>query len=535
MAYRIPGDCMGCDHCRPQCPTGAISADEDDGHLWINPAICNNCEGYFPEPQCIIHCPTSLPMPYQAKKGRAKADIRPITSSNLFANGKNNPFASAIVVWEACNVLAQRQSIPWQTGEEGNMTYQRSLSQGHGQITLRMVDRLDMSLPDRLVGTNAATAIETLDIRATCLHLIYAAYATTLETPWEQEFVISDRQIEEYLGLDRRKDLTKLAKLSMIKEMAQQPCYIKAQIDWPQQGRIQGFTISNSRLWHMLEIQHHFQEDDQGCKHLSGLTFTIRPGLWTKYFLNKQGCKNFAAYYQYGSLPKSLLTTVMSIWQQHEGAVRIMLWLLFKARLGKDQRILVPTLMKVAYGDARVSQAILQRDVRKRLVKAFESDLATLNDYGLKPIFDPETYPLEIQPLWSKLVDLPDDAEEALEFWLTDGSSSNRLTDPAPRGKWTMLMNARILSFELPSDWDVPVLRAQKKQRNSSKRKKIIQQRPYLSSEQITSARQQKGWSQRELAAQAGKSQSWIRDIENGRFQAKSTDQALLRKILELG
>jgi DNA-binding transcriptional regulator YiaG len=525
---------MGCDNCRPQCPTGAISVDTDDGQLWINPAICNNCEGFFPEPQCVVLCPTSLPMPYQAKKGRTKADVRPLTSPDLFANGKNNPFASAIVVWEACNILAQRQSLPWQIGEDDKLTYQRSLSQGRGQITLRMVDTLDLNPPIGLAGTKAISAIEALDIRATCLHLIYAAYATTLDKPWEQEFVISDRQIEEYLGLDKRKDLTKLTKLSLIKEIAQQPCFIKTQIDWPQQGRIPGFTIPRSRLWHMLEIQHHFQDDEEGCKHLSGLTFTIRPGLWTKYFLNKQGCKETSAFYQYASLPKSLLTTVMSIWQQHEGAARMMLWLLFKVRLGKDQRITVPTLMRVAYGEAKVTQASVQRDERKRLIKAFENDLAALNYYGLKPNFDPETYPLEIQPLWSKLADLPDDAEEALEFWLNDGSSGNRLTDPAPRGKWNMLMNARILSFGLPPDWDVPVLRSQKKQHNPAKRKKVIQLRPQLSSEQIVTARQEKGWSQRELAAQTGKSQSWIRDIENGRFQAKSTDQDLLRKILEL-
>jgi DNA-binding transcriptional regulator YiaG len=474
-------------------------------------------------------------MPYQAKKGRAKVDPRPVTSADLFANGKNNPFASALVVWEACNVLAQRQSLPWQVSEEGKLSYQRSLSQGRGQITLRMTDTLNLEPPVGVAGTKAISTIEALDIRAACMHLIYAAYATTLDRPWEQEFVISDRQIEGYLGLDKRKDLSKPAKLSLIKEIAQQPCFLKTLIDWPQYGRIQGFALPRSRLWHLLDIQHHFQDDDLGCKHLVGLTFKIRPGVWTKYFLNKQGCKERSAFYQYGNLPKSLLTTVMSIWQQHEGAARMMLWLLFKVRIGKDQRIMVPTLMRVAYGEEKVIQASLLREERKRLLRTLESDLAVLNNYGLKPVFDPETYPLEIQPLWAKIHDLPEDAEEALEFWLNDGSSSHRLTDAGPRGKWNMLLNARILSFTLPADWDVPVLRSGKKQRNPSNRKKVIQHQHHLSCEQIMAARQRKGWSQRELAAQTGKSQSWIRDVEKGRFQAKIEDQTLLRKILDIG
>jgi len=81
----------------------------------------------------------------------------------------------------------------------------------------------------------------------------------------------------------------------------------------------------------------------------------------------------------------------MSLWQQHEGAVRIMLWLLFKSKIGKEQRITTPTLMRIAYGEEKVAQASSQREGQKRLLKTYESDLEILNHYGLKPIFDPVT------------------------------------------------------------------------------------------------------------------------------------------------
>lgn len=385
MTYTIPNGCNGCNSCRPQCPTGAIKSVGEK--YWIDPDLCNNCEGYYPEPQCVVHCPISYPVPSQIKKGRHKVEFRTATSPDLFPDGKNSPFASSIVIWKACNILAQRRSLPWKTDEQGQLYYQRQVNQGRGAITFRLVDNLE-SKP-----ASALSIIEAFDIRAACLHLLFAAYATTLEKPWEQEFTVSDRQIEDYLGLEKRKDLSKSAKLTLIKELAQQPCKITASINWPQQGQVQGFSVEESRLWHLLEIQHHFQSDAMGCKHLVGLTFKIKAGIWAQYFLNKQGCKERTAFYQYGNLPKALLSAVMSIWQQHEGAARMMLWLLFKTKMGREQRLTVPTLMRVAYGDEKVIQASSNREERKRLLRTFESDLETLNHYQLKPVFDPVTYP----------------------------------------------------------------------------------------------------------------------------------------------
>jgi DNA-binding transcriptional regulator YiaG len=530
MAYTITTRCVGCDSCRPHCPTGAIRIESEE--YWIDPTLCNSCAGYYPEPQCVILCPISSAVPLQAKKGRCKVDTRTATSPDLFANGKSNPFASAIVMWELCNLLSQRQSIPWETNASGKLCYPRKVNKGQGTITFTLTDTLDPEPPIALEGEMALSAVEAIDIRSACMHLIYAAHATALDKPWEQEFVINDRQIEDYLGLEKRKDLSKIAKLTLIKDIAQQPCKIATCIDWPQQGKVKGFSIEESRLWHLQGIQHHFQEDEMGCKHLVGLTFKVRAGIWAKYFLNKQGCRERSTFYQYGSLPKSLLNAVMSIWQQHEGAARMMLWLLFKTKMGREQRITIPTLMRVAYGEERVTYASSHREDRKRLLRTFESDLEVLSHYGLKPVFDPVTYPLDIQPLWAKLADLPEDAEDALEFWTNDGSNDTRLTDSGPRGKWNRLMNARISWFELPEEWNQQLAELEKKKQRASKRKIKSKIQPTLSGEDIVQMRKSLQLSQRALAKMTGKSQSWIRDIENGRFRANSEDQVLLRKVL---
>jgi DNA-binding transcriptional regulator YiaG/NAD-dependent dihydropyrimidine dehydrogenase PreA subunit len=531
MAHTITNRCTQCGDCIPQCPKDAITLEE--GTFWIDPMLCNDCEGYADAPQCVSVCPIDLPpMPLQAKKGRCKTFTRMLPSPNLFANGKSSLFASAIAVWEACNVLAQGQSLPWKSDPEGTLYYERQVNGGRGTIAFRLINALDSETHLPLDSTAAQAELATWDARAACLHLVYAAHAMALEQPWEEEFVISDRQIETYLGLEKRKDLSKLAKLTLIKDLVQQPCKLQLDLHWFQQGQVRGFSLEQSRLWHLLDIHHHFQEDHLGCKHLTGLTFRVKAGAWSKYFLNRRGARKSTAFYQYSSLPKTLLWTVTTLWQQHEGACRMLLWLLFKTKMGGEQRLTIPTLMRIAYGEAKVLQVASQREERKRLLRSFESDLEVLNHYGLKPIFDPITYPADIQPLWAKLADLPDDAEAALEFWTNDGSNNNRLTDAAPRDKWKRLMQARVLCFELPEGWESQASQATQKKVRKTQRKATSPARSPLSSQQIITARKKLQISQRDLATHVGKSQSWVRDIESGRLQVGFKDQQLLLKVL---
>jgi hypothetical protein len=196
MAYTITDSCFGCGTCKPQCPTGAIQ--ELNEEIWIEPGLCNNCEGYYEQPLCVVGCPISSPIPLQAKKGRYKTTTRIPTSPDLFANGKNTPFASSMVIWEACNLLTSATVLPWHTDPKGIYYYERSVKQGRGKICFHLTEDLESENPEPLDYVSALPVIEAIDIRAACLHLIYAAYTMTLEKPWEQEFIISDQQIERY-------------------------------------------------------------------------------------------------------------------------------------------------------------------------------------------------------------------------------------------------------------------------------------------------------------------------------------------------
>lgn len=535
MAYTIKDGCIVCDSCRPQCPSGAIKPEETKDGYWIDPTLCDGCQDYE-VPQCVEVCHVGSLAPLQPKKGRCKSSLLPAAIPDIFLNGKTTPFASSMVVWEACNVLAQRQTLPWQVDVDGKLFYHRPVHRGRGSMQFRLAANPEASTLGPMKEKEGQFAIANFDLRAACIHLIFAAYATTVDCPWENSFTLNDQHIEQYLGLEKRKDLTKLEKLTLIKDLIHQSCQLLVSLDWPRQGKVHGFNLEEHPVWRLLDTKYYFEEDAEGCRHLIGLEFTVQPGIWSRQFLNQRDYRRYTAFYQYGTLPQSLLAEVMSQWQHHEGAVRLLLWLLFKLRLGGDQRMTVRTLLRIAYGEERVHEATTVRGAHKRLLKTFESDLETIYYYGLKPQFDPETYPLEIQPLWARVADIPDDADDALEFWAEDANQALSLTDTAPRDKWQRLLNARIAGFDLSDEWQQAAKRtASKKRRKRATFPKSSSQPGRISGEDIRNARQQQKLSQRTLAERLGKSQSWIRDVEKGRFNVNADDLAILRQTLDMG
>ena len=131
---------------------------------------------------------------------------RPQISPSLFIGETTTYMASALPIWEASSILTQRKDLPWNNDPNGKLCYTRDVENGKGAVYFWLTEDLERESPTTLAGAAALAVIDTFDIRAACMHLIYAAYATQLDKPWEQEFVIDDRQIEEYLGLKKRTD-----------------------------------------------------------------------------------------------------------------------------------------------------------------------------------------------------------------------------------------------------------------------------------------------------------------------------------------
>jgi len=90
-----------------------------------------------------------------------------------------------------------------------------------------------------------------------------------------------------------------------------------------------------------------------------------------------------------------------------------MVWLLFKTRVGRDQRIDVLTLLEVAYGKDMVEAAQRDRRLRNSLATRWDGDLLVLHQDGWHLQFDERTYPPELWPDWAGRITL----ERSAGYW----------------------------------------------------------------------------------------------------------------------
>lgn len=447
--------------------------------------------------------------------GKKALPNAPSTNPHLFANNITNNFATCKLLWESVNILTQRNDLLWQPDSEGRLAYTSTLKDGRGKLIFWVTDNPEEQYPEALAGEAALAVIETFDIRAACIHLIYAAHVTTLDKPWEEEFVIDDTQISSYLGLDKRKDLTKEKRLKLIERIAEQPAQILTFLHWSQQGSIESFYVEKSRLWEVA-IGYHGQRDLFGDIQCTGLTIRCRAGMWAKYFLNKRGSEEGKAFYQYGVLSKTLLQTITRVWQHSEGAARMLAWLSFKIRVSTNPVMITSTLMEVAYGAEKLIDAQHDRDLRSELAKTWDNDLRILCDAGWTIEFDLGTYPAEIQPDWKE---------------------SGRGCNKRPKGFWEQLRNSR-LQIHPPKEIAEGIAKLQRRKQTITSGKTtsapVTHLKSVLSGKEIKAAREQKGWSQEELGNRVHRTKMWVSLIEREKRSINPEDAMQLRVVLDL-
>jgi DNA-binding transcriptional regulator YiaG len=488
---------------------------------------------------------------------------RPVPSPNLFQDGRTEYAASSRVIWEGASILTQGSDLPWLMSDDGEAYYKSLVAKGKGYISFWLTDDLYTKDPSVLERDLAIALVEQFDLRAACLHLIYAAHATQLDRPWEESFTINDTQLEQYLGLNKNKKLNKQQKLQLMLKLAKQPCHLLVYISWPEQGRVPTISVSRTWLWEISEPILHFQEcltDENGRgvgdQTLVGFTLNIRCGQWAKYFLNEEMRRQKNGYYEYCILSKELIQDIMSTYHHFEGAARLMTWLLFKTKINRSSPLTAEVLLRIAFGEQVLQEAIASPKPRAKLVESWVKTLKALIDRGWRIIPDPQTYPMSYwvdsgkSSLYNKI---PDDPEAALEFWAQDAieTTGNRLTDKIrrERGSFGLLLSGKLWIQPPKAIADrldaIDEARWGHLKGNESKQHLSMKDLPQIthaisregvheiqSGEHLKQLRITKGLSQAELAEKIGRSLSWIKMVETGKRKIQPQDHGAILSIL---
>jgi len=417
--------------------------------------------------------------------------------ASLFADGQTNSAALSLVLRGVAEVLSQKIDLPWKVDSDSTLMYEKQVSGGKGKICYYVTDNPENPHPETLAEEAALAVIDKFDPRAGAIHLIYCAQVANLNKPWEDDFVIDDKQLLEYTGLVKRRDLSKHEQLLIMYNLLRQPAQVLASIAWPKYGQVGAFTVADLQIWDITIIRD-FATDKADNKKLTGLKVIGKPGAWTKYFLNK------TEYYRHtGIITKKTVQKLFSIGKQNAGAARILIWLTFQIRPGFCNCLMGKTLMEIAYGADKVAIAQQDRQRRRQLADDFETDLKVVKEAGWQ--VEVETGPA----------------------WLTNNHGTKR-----PIGFWNELLNAK-WRFHLPSE-ALSNFTSQHSQPRAITTQKKQRQQQSPPGAVIREARKAKGWSRAFLAATMGKSVSWVDLVETGHRTVSQKDVPKLLNKLEL-
>ncbi len=353
---------------------------------------------------------------------------------------------------------------------------------GLGQIDLLPWDAADQML-DRL-GFDAVK-----------LQFVLAAHAQQTARPWEESIYLKGTNIIKDLGWDKRTDKRKSELLLELANTAFALDCLLVKIVWREGRSYQPgvkVSVDTGRMWN---IQTRLEGHDGQLSLFSGqieepdeIYLQVQPGIWTMGFLNVEGSKVKKALYQYGYIAQNIL----KIDPYHdELALRIAIFLVTNSRAHTSGKYRVRTLMEEAKSISELEASRTNASKSRNLANQWVSALRLLHSLGWKIEYG-ETYP------------------DCLRVDYVQAEVKRR-----PRGYLDLLFNATIM---IQPQWQ-PLLdrvKSNSQLTNRSSRKALPQALPPITGDQIRKARQEKGWTQAQLAARIGVDRSLISYWERG-------------------
>ena len=346
--------------------------------------------------------------------------------------------------------------------------------------------------------SEAIQIIDKYGIDTAKLHLILAVHACRQDEPWKAMFTLKGTDLIQALGWHRNKHLTKTEKLTKISQLAWVTNCLLIQAKWilgkskKDKDKYQ-IAIETSRVWD-LSVRQIGKENPLTRKvdHPEEVEITVRPGLWTYFFLNDGGSAAKTALYHFSWLSEC----IMSIDPYHEEAA-LRIAMIQSIAAYRNSFITVETWLKENLTGAGTSIEKAKKDFRRRaeLKSYWDNIIITLKNVGFTIKFDPETYPEWLQP---------------------DSKEKNK------RGYFDTLLQARI-SITPPTP-------AYLEERKSNP--KLIKKT--LTGTNIKKARESAGLSLSAVANYFGKSKMWLSNKESGKRNLTQSEAKEILKAISI-
>ena len=354
----------------------------------------------------------------------------------------------------------QMRPEQWQNSEVGAIYPEKTNKCQAEIIELYVTNVGDVNI---LPWDEAQQIIDKFGLNTAKLHLIFAACCMNLKEPWNDRFELTGHDVIKLLGWDKRTDESYSERLKEVAKLAFMLSCLLVKITWEEGKNKKGQIMARcptGRIWEVTVTPKGQLNADGQIENFEEVVLTIRPGIWTTVYLNKEGHAVRTAFYQFGLLSKD----VLKIDPYHnEMALRLALHLSLRNRCHKDARYKVGNLLKSILPKNKLDNAISDTRRGSELKQDWDKALSFLSNIGWNIIFE-DSYPAYLQP-GSNLERNPkgylDILFEAIVIIRQPGTMQNLLNSaeelpPQPKsshkhtGKWS---GSKIRDFRKAKGW----------------------------------------------------------------------------------
>lgn len=283
-------------------------------------------------------------------------------------------------------------------------------------------------------GKAAWEVLQQLGPEAAYLFLIFAAYASDADCPWQEQIRLTGSELLRFYGWDQQDDSTPGGTLKRISSLVQMVCGLSVAIVQCDSSQPHS-SATTGAIW-VLEaleyigtrsVNHDDRSQEPKATDLEELVIWVKPGRWTERFLANPEPAAIAALRQYGFMVKSTLQINP---YRKRLAARLAIFLLVMSRLQPSGRYRVGTLLAAIESQSLIEELHQNRNQRHQLLEQWDSALLTLTQLGWEIKFDPRTYPRSLQPTWSRTEGSPTHSQIRPKAWLSQWLNAHLAITP---------------------------------------------------------------------------------------------------------